>query len=249
MHQARVSCDGNYLGLSIDSETVAETFDDSFVSGDVGLAAYNHVDGASFTAAFDNFEAAAVGSQQASGEGETVISDDFSDANSGWATGSEEEWALYYEAGRYFAEVNPSEYSSWSSLAGDYANITINVDVNIEQAAHDGDIGVLCRYEDADNHYALEVSEDGYYSIWKRVNGEVSYLVEWTKSELIPTDSSSFVLNASCDGAQLSVGINGELLATATDTDFASGGVGLLAGTWENGGLVVSFDNFEVIEY
>lgn len=249
MHQARVSCDGNYLGLSIDSETVAETFDDSFVSGDVGLAAYNHTEGASFTAAFDNFQAAAIGGQQAGGEGEVVISDDFSNTGSGWATGSEGEWALYYESGRYFAEVNPSNYSSWSSLSGDYANITINVDVNIEQAAHDGDIGVLCRYQDADNHYALEVSEDGYYSIWKRVNGEVSYLVEWTKSDLIPTDSSAFVLNASCDGAQLSVGINGELLATATDTDYASGGVGLLAGTWANGGLVVSFDNFEVIEY
>ena len=57
------------------------------------------------------------------------------------------------------------------------------------------------------------------------------------------------MINASCDGAQLSVGINGNLLATGTDGDFDSGGVGLIAGTWENSGMIVSFDNFEVIEY
>jgi hypothetical protein len=57
------------------------------------------------------------------------------------------------------------------------------------------------------------------------------------------------VLNALCDGAQLSVGINGDLLATATDADFSSGGFGVLIGTWANPNLVVSFDNFEVIVY
>jgi hypothetical protein len=147
--------------------------------------------------------------------------------------------------------VNPIQFSLWipdpENL--DLENIVINVDVAIEQASQLGDIGVLCRYQDADNHYALEVSEDGYYAIWKRVNGEVIPIIDWTPSDLIPTDGSPFVVNASCDGAQLSVGINGTLLATGTDTDFSSGNVGMIAGTWENPNLIVSFDNFEVIEY
>ena len=246
-HRVEVLCDGNHLSLSVDGQLVAETFDDSFASGDLGLAVYTPADGERFVAAFDNFEALALGSQQAAGE--VVLSDDFSDTASGWMEDSDTDWALYYEGGRYFFQVNPSQFYVNSHLFVNYANITVNVDVNIEQAAHDGDIGILCRYIDSDNYYALEVSEDGYYSIWKRVNGEVVYLVEWTSSGLIPIDSSAFTLNASCDGAQLSVGINGQLLAQATDTDFASGYVGLTAGTWENGGLVLSFDNFEVIEY
>lgn len=249
MHLARVTCDGSYLSLSVDGQLLTDTFDDSFVSGDVGLAAYNHVDGASFTAAFDNFSAGAIGSQQASGEGETVIFDDFSDPTSGWAENSEADWSRYYESGRYFVSVNPPEFYVLNHLSNDLANISISLDVNIEQAAHDGDIGVLCRYQDADNFYALEVSEDGYYTIWKYVNGAQTVLIEWTISDLIATDSRPFELNATCNGAQLSVGINGKMLATVTDTEFTSGEVGLIAGTYNNGGLVVSFDNFEVIEY
>jgi hypothetical protein len=245
VHRVTVVCDGSYLSLSVDGALLAETTDESFVSGDVGLAVYTADN--YFVAAFDNFEAEALGSQQASGE--VVVFDDFSDPFSGWVEDTDPDWSLYYEDGEYFFQIEPSQFYLNSYLLDDYSNVLVNVDVNIEQTAFDGDIGVLCRYVDSDNYYALEVSEDGYYSIWKRVNGEVVYLVEWTSSDLVPVDGSSFVLNASCDGAQLTVGINGEVLAQATDTDFATGYVGLTAGTWENSGLVVSFDNFEVIEY
>ena len=246
IHRVTVVCDGSHLSLSVDGELVAETVDDSFVSGDVGLAVFTSDN--YFVAAFDNFEAVALGGQQAAGD--VAIFDDFSDPASGWIEDSDPEWNLYYGEDRYFFEVDPSQFYLNSYLTdADYTDIVVNVDVNIEQQALDGDIGVLCRYLDSDNYYALEISEDGYYSIWKRVAGEVVYLVEWTSSDLVPIDGSSFVLNASCDGAQLMVGINGEVLAQATDTDFATGYVGLTAGTWENGGLVVSFDNFEVIEY
>jgi S1-C subfamily serine protease len=246
-HRVTIVCDGNHLALSVDGQLVAEAFDDSFASGDLGLAVFSPSAGERFVAAFDNFSAEALGSQQAAGE--MVIADDFSEPTSGWVEDSTTDWALYYESGRYFFEINPVQFYLNSYLQVDYANVSVSVDVNIEQAAHDADIGIICRYVDSNNYYALEVSEDGYYSIWKRVGGEVTYLINWTSSGLVPTDSSPFTLNAACDGAQLSVGINGELLGQATDTDFTSGYVGLTAGTWENGGLVLSVDNFEVIEY
>ncbi|HLD92664.1 MAG TPA: serine protease [Anaerolineales bacterium] len=247
-HRATVSCQGSHLSLSVDGQIVAEVNDDSFASGDLALAVYTE-EGV-FTVAFDNFEAGVPSGAPQASEGETVINEDFSDNSLGWDESSETDFARYLQDGKYVIEVYPAEFIVWDALEGqDFENIVINVDINIEQRGLDGDIGILCRYLDADNHYALEVTEDGYYSIWKRVNGEVINIVDWAASALIPTDGSSFVLNASCDGAQLSVGINGNLLATGTDTEFVSGGVGMLAGTWNNGGLVVSFDNFEVIEY
>ncbi|MEX2160676.1 MAG: serine protease [Anaerolineales bacterium] len=244
MHQANITCDGNYLGLSVDGQTVAETFDDTFVSGDVGLGAYAHADGAAFLAAFDNFSSTALGSAQA-GVGAPALFDDFSDPASGWVNEADR----YYLNGRYFMEINPPNSGTADFLVQDFADVVISVDVNIERAAGDGDIGILCRFVDANNFYALEVSEDGYYTIWKVVNGEKVYLVEWTPSDLIPTDGSPFVLLAACGGSQLSVGIDGELLATVTDTDLSFGYIGLTAGTYNLGGLIVSFDNFEVIEY
>jgi hypothetical protein len=251
MHQVEITCDGSYLGLSIDDETVAEVFDESLISGDVGVGLYNYTENTYATIVFDNFEAVALGAQTATaGSGNTVLYDEFNDASNGWALDSEADWALDLVDGQYVFTIVPSQFQSFSAITvADYENILINVDVHVAQAAGDGDIGVICRYQDVDNYYALEVSEDGYYSIWKEVNGEQTYLVEWTFSDLIPTDGSSFALNASCDGAQLQVGINAELLATVNDTDFASGGVGLITGTWANGNQVIAFDNFEVVEY
>lgn len=247
-HSVTVTCEGSRLTLSVDGQMVAEANDDSFTSGDLALAAYTEEN--RFVAAFDNFEASVPGGAPQASEGQTAIYDEFNNTGLGWDETADENVSSYLDAGKFFLQVNPAYYSFWVPLTNQsFENIVINVDVNVEQRAFDGDIGVLCRYVDADNHYALEVSEDGYYSIWKRVNGEVLYIVEWALSDLIPTDGSPFVLIAACDGAQLSVGINGNLLATGTDTDFVVGGVGLIAGTWENSGLIVSFDNFEVIEY
>lgn len=250
MHQAIITCDGSYLGLSIDGETVAEAFDDSFISGDIGMAVYTPTD--TFVAAFDNFEAIALGTPVVEDEGDIVIDDTFDSNSLGWQPLSDSDYDMSIMNGAFHFATNPAQFQILNALPPalyDLANIVINVDVNIEQPAHDGDLGVLCRYQDVDNFYALEVSEDGYFAIWKEVAGEVTYLIEWTYSDLIPTDSSPFVLNASCDGAQLMVGVNAELLGTATDAEFASGGVGLITGTWANGGQVISFDNFEVIVY
>lgn len=251
-HHVTVTCNGNHLSMKVDGNLVAETNDDSFTSGGIALAVYNpNAEGSRFVAAFDNFAAAVPSSGQQASEGQTVLYEEFSNNDRNWSETAEADTSTYISDGRLFLQVNPVQFSLWipDPETPEFENIVINVDVNIEQAAHDGDIGVLCRYQDADNHYALEVSEDGYYTIWKRVNGEVVYIVEWAPSDLIPTDGSPFVLNASCDGAQLSVGINGNLLATGTDTDYFSGNVGMIAGTWENPGLIVSFDNFEVIQY
>jgi S1-C subfamily serine protease len=251
-HHVTVTCNGNQLAMSVDGNVVAQTTDDNFATGGVALAVYNpNAEGTRFVAAFDNFEAAVPSSGQQASEGQTVLLEDFSDNNLDWDETATTETSTYISDGKLFLQVNPIQFSLWipdpENL--DLENIVINVDVAIEQASQLGDIGVLCRYQDADNHYALEVSEDGYYAIWKRVNGEVIPIIDWTPSDLIPTDGSPFVVNASCDGAQLSVGINGTLLATGTDTDFSSGNVGMIAGTWENPNLIVSFDNFEVIEY
>lgn len=251
MHQVQITCDDGYLGLSLDSETVIEANDDSFISGDVGVAAYNPEESTTLVAAFDNFEAVALSAQTTSGEaGSTVLYEEFNDTSNGWAVGTEADWSLDLVDGQYLFSITPSQFQSFSAITvANYEDILINVDVHVAQPAGDGDIGVLCRYQDVDNFYALEVSEDGYYSIWKEVNNEVISLVDWTFSDLIPTDGSSFALNAWCDGAQLSLGINAEMLATVNDSEFASGGVGLITGTWANGNQVIAFDNFEVIEY
>ena len=242
-----ITCNGNQLQVSVDGHVAAQTTDNSFVTGDVGLAVYDATGTDRFTAAFDNFKATSLASQPA---GQIVIHDDFSDPNSGWGEYSDSEnYNMHYVDGRYFIELTPEDDRIHNWLEQEFEDVVMNVDVSIEHPATDGSVGIMCRFVDLDNYYGLQVSEDGYYSIYKRVDGEDTYILDWTASSLIPTDGSPFVLNAACQGAQLSVGINGQLLGQITDADLSSGYTGLVADTWINGGLVVSFDNYEVIQY
>ncbi len=182
--------------------------------------------------------------------GQTILYDDFTDPDPGWGDPySAEDSSYYFQNGKYFFNVLTEDYRLQNYIEYQMENSQVNVDVNIEQPATDGSVGVICRYQDHDNYYGLRISEDGLYSIYKRVDGEETAILDWTPSSLIPTDGSSFQLNATCQGTQLAVGINGRQLGQVMDTDLASGYVGLVTDTWQNGGLVISFDNYEVIQY
>jgi hypothetical protein len=51
---------------------------------------------------------------------------------------------------------------------------------------------------------------------------------------------------AECIGDQLVLHVNGELVDDVRDGTFASGDVGLMAGTYEKVGVDIRFDNFAV---
>jgi S1-C subfamily serine protease len=245
VHTIQVLCEGSRLGLGIDGAFLTEADDDSFSSGDVALS-ITAWEGNSFSAAFDNFQVTGSGSGQSSAS-DSLYTEDFSNPNSGWTEKDDAEVYSSYDDGQFVMGVIPDNYWSWNVSGHHFSDVVINVDTNVSQAAGDGDFGILCRYVDADNFYALEVSEDGYYAIWKMVNGESVSLVEWQQSSLIPTDGSAFILNASCDGAQLQLGVNAELVAEATDGDFSAGDVGLIVGSYTQTNFYMAFDNFEVL--
>jgi hypothetical protein len=55
-------------------------------------------------------------------------------------------------------------------------------------------------------------------------------------------------IQAECNGSTLRLVVNGQQLAETTDSDFTSGDAGLLAGSFENPGTDILFDNFIVRE-
>jgi S1-C subfamily serine protease len=178
-------------------------------------------------------------------DGEILYSDDFASPFSGWDTGGDEFVRRYYQNGEYFIQISPDNYYGWANPGEDFADVVITVDVRAERSDGTGDFGVLCRYQDEDNFYALEVSEDGYFAIWKAEAGEFSDLVEWSFSNDIPIQEAVTV-KAACIGDQLSLAIGDVLLAAVSDGTHAYGDVGLIAGTWEQGDLVIGFDNYMV---
>jgi hypothetical protein len=185
---------------------------------------------------------------RAPASGEMVFADDFSDPSSGWSEGSTEEVRQGYDAGSYQMEILPDMYFATASAPSDTpADVVIAARVRVLDSTGDADMGLMCRIQDNGDFYALEVSEDGYFSIWKYISKESIMLLDWTQLSSVPS-GATLALSAACIGNRLTLLADGAVLGEATDDELSDGDVGLIAGTWENSGLRVAFDNFEVRE-
>jgi hypothetical protein len=115
----------------------------------------------------------------------------------------------------------------------------------VEQSSTDGEYGLICRYLNDDNMYMFEVTQDGYFAIYKSYNGTWSPLIDYTYSSIVEgLDSAD--LQASCIGDTLRLAVDGKLLGEVQDNAISSGDYGFFAGTFYNGGNIVSFDDLVV---
>jgi S1-C subfamily serine protease len=176
-----------------------------------------------------------------------VFKDDFSDPNSGWDEDSWDAGEVKYAGGVYQVTVTKNNWMIWSTLSEEKGDLGISVDTQVLSPTSGGDYGVVCRYQDENNFYAMEVSEDGYFTIWKQENGEMVYIADWAASDAIPVNQA-LTIQAVCAGNRLMLGVNGTLLAEVTDDSFTSGEYGVVVGTYDQGDLKVGFDNFTVYE-
>ena len=55
-------------------------------------------------------------------------------------------------------------------------------------------------------------------------------------------------IQAVCEGNRLSLTVNDTLLTEVVDDSFSEGKVGLIAGSYEDPGVNVLFDNFQVVQ-
>ena len=178
--------------------------------------------------------------------GQVILEDDFSNPSSGWGRIEAGHGYADYENGEYALKVTDSMYFLFSDREFAYQPILIEADVRVVQPAGDGDFGFVCGYDGDENFYVLEVSEDGYYSIWKQVGEEVSFLVEWTYSREVAAGGRMH-LGALCGVDQLVLALNGKVLASAVDPDYRPGNIGMMVGTFDLPGIKVAFDNLKLI--
>lgn len=178
--------------------------------------------------------------------GRVIFSDDFSNPNSGWIDSRSEAGNTLYAEGGYVIEVLRTSYGIWDSVDYVYDDIVLSVDAEVLQGAGDGDYGLVCG-EIGDDFYALQITEDGYYSIWKQKAENIIYLADWAYSERAAT-GKSHQIQAYCGRSRLILAVDGITLAEASDPEFRPGLVGVIAGTYQNAPLRVRFDNFSIIQ-
>ena len=179
-------------------------------------------------------------------DGQVILEDDFSDPKSGWNSFVDQDSETKYENGEFVIRVGRPMYLAWSDQEYLYDPIVIEADVRVVESVGDADYGFICGLVDSEHFYVLEISEDGYYTIWKQDGKETTFLVDWQYSQEI-AGGGRFRLSARCAADQLVLAMDGTVLASATDPNYKPGGIGMIAGTFDLEGFKVAFDNLRLL--
>jgi len=252
-NQIQFRCAGNRFTLIVNDQLVDGIEADAPASGDVGLIA-GTFDKSGARVRFDDFSAVqpppntGVGNLQPGGQ--VLFSDDFGDPKSGWDVRKTENGASGYQDGRYFIHVDKPKYQLWSSPRQSFeGDVVVEVTAGLASGPEENEMGVICRYRDKKNFIYGSVGADGYYAIVEIKDDKGTILTgngKFQKSDAIPIGSETYVLRLACEGDRYTLFVDGEKIDSASSSAFSSGDVGLLGGTFDQGGVEILFDDFKV---
>ena len=179
-----------------------------------------------------------------------IFADDFSNPNSGWGIWTEDANGSFvaYQNNGLRILVKDQQFDYWSRPGKRFVDARIEVDAIKLAGPDDNDFGLLCRYQDKDNHYQFLISSDGYAGIIKVADGKYSMLTgtDMVYTQAIRQGEALNHIQADCVGQALTLSVNGEVVAQTQDSSFAAGEVGVIAGTDSDPGVDIFFDNFVV---
>lgn len=187
------------------------------------------------------------GSSSAASGGNVLYQDDFSDSSSGWPEASDSDKAASYtDDGRYKIQAFTTSQDVWAHPGEDFSDVSVEVDAVKTGGPDNNDFGIVCRFVDDDNFYFFLIASDGYEVIGKYENGDTVFLSseKMQFSDAVKQGAESNHLRADCNGSTLTLFVNGTQVSSTTDTSFTHGDIGLMAGTFDEPNVSVTFDNF-----
>lgn len=181
--------------------------------------------------------------------GSVIFQDDFSRTASGWDRYSDDSYLTDYENRGYRIAIFTTETNVWARPHLDFGDTMVQVLATKLDGPNDNVFGVLCRYQDAQNFYFFLISSDGYGGIGIYQDGQEILLSSDTMlpSEAINQGEDTNHIRADCVDEELSLYINGTLIARTTTSEWVRGDVGLIAGTYDKPGTDILFENFSVL--
>lgn len=175
----------------------------------------------------------------------SLLHEDFSDELSGWDRNTSHESTTDYADGQYRIFVAIPNQEVWANPGKWFPDGSkIDVDVKYGKGPVHSDYGIICGYVDENNYFALTVGPDGWIEIFKRLNGERSTL--YSESDNPHVKEKGNHLTAICGAQTLTLFVNDEQVAQASDPYLPGGDVGLIAGSFDEAKVEFYFDNLVV---
>lgn len=178
-----------------------------------------------------------------------IVSDDFSAVQ--WGTGTDADSSVEYANEALQMIVYTTNYFVWSTPDDqDYENIHMEVTVLNNGTDSTTAFGFMCHMQPNDSDfYYLAMTPAGEYAIAKAAEGQTDIFLtnndQWSSSDQITENASSYRVGVDCGNGILALYVDGQRIASVSDSSYASGGVGVF--TWsgeEASSTNVSFDDF-----
>ncbi len=181
--------------------------------------------------------------------GDILFADDFSVPPNGWGTMGRNGGEIGFDYQGMVITVNLPRYMYWSVNGEQFSDTKIDVDAVLLDGPPNDNFGVICRFQDNENFYGFLISHDGYYGIFKMIDGAM--VMSSAEGNMAYSDSirQGGIVNhiqAVCQGNRLSLIVNNTLLAEIQDDSYSDGQIGLIAGAYDNPGVKILFDNIVV---
>jgi len=145
--------------------------------------------------------------------------------------------------------VNALNTNFWSTPQQNFADVRMEVDAGKYGGPDANRVGLLCRLT-GDDYYFFLISSDGFYGVGIFTGGQGVLLgqSEMQANDHINTGMAVNHLRADCSGDMLTFYVNGFQVASVQNSTLKAGDVGLLAGTFDQSGVDVIFDNFVALK-
>ncbi len=136
---------------------------------------------------------------------------------------------------------------AWTSFPHTYNDFKLTVSATQSTGPSDNEYGVLIRMEGDTNFYAFSVSGDGYVRAASFAEGQWTVLGDdWTLDEAVQQGAATNQLEVEAQGSQYTFRVNGQEVLQVEDAALLKGEIGLYAGAFTEGDVVVIFDDLEV---
>lgn len=179
-----------------------------------------------------------------------LFQDDFSEKDSGWDRMASEVGSTDYDNEAYHIVVNGALIDLFSNPGHTFEDVIIEVTAARQSGPVNNSYGVICRYQDEKNFYAGLITSDGYAGIFEIKEGEY-YLKGHDEMIAVPAilgGTGSNLIHFECVGKSLLLVVNGSPVDAQNDKSYDSGDVGLIAGTFDESGVHIVFDDFVVLQ-
>jgi hypothetical protein len=178
-----------------------------------------------------------------------LLSDDFSSAR--WGTGTDADSSIEYANNALQVIVYTKNYFVWSTPnAENYQNVHTEATVINNSTDATTAFGIICNKQGSTSNFNyLVMTPAGEYAIARAAEGQSDVFLtnsdQWGKSDLIAQNAASYRVGADCGNGTLTLYVDGQQIASATDSTYPSGGVALMVWSGEEAtNTNVSFDDF-----